>query len=154
MEKTVEKDKSVLVNAKDVIVETDSTSTPKKGKRLDMYLDEISKEVYLTEETVVGTFFDGKPIYKAYINDVTNGENAKRLLSNVDTIVDKSIWIKSKYSNYWQVPSVAGLVNTQYEIDNYIESSDDKCLVLILGTSFQQSNLPIKGWIKYTKTTD
>lgn len=55
-------------------------------------VDEKVKEIYSTEEQVIGTWIDGKPIYRKIFTGVSimNQENAvmKNPAENVDTVVN------------------------------------------------------------------
>ena len=104
---------------------------------------------YSTEEQVVGTWIDGKPIYEKVIN-VENfiiGDN-EIPLENLDTIINYSgSLILTDYANYKQVfPYIQNNSTSKVVINHYNETK------FVVASAFTCNTINII--IQYTKTTD
>ena len=102
--------------------------------------------VYSTEEKIVGTWIDGKPIYrKCYNITLAKGLVPIDTIANVDTYLGcKGSYISSS-NNKLAIPWVGA--NTEYT-DVLIDTSGN----VITTSSLTGTNCVIV--IKYTKTTD
>ena len=104
---------------------------------------------YSTEEQVVGTWINGKPIYEKVIN-VENfiiGDN-EIPLENLDTIINYSgSLILTDYANYKRVfPYIQNNNTSKVVINHYNETK------FVVASAFTCNTINII--IQYTKTTD
>ena len=131
------------------IVEYDGTIVP------DGYEEVEDKgEIYSTEEQIVGTWIDGKPIYKKTINFTTTAVGKHTITHNISDL-ENVIKVEgfSKYSTtFYILPMSSAFDNvTAYSIS--IQDIGLKALDFFVGTA-------IKGTVVtyltmyYTKTTD
>ena len=102
--------------------------------------------VYSTEEKIVGTWIDGKPIYrKCYNITLAKGLVTIDAIANIDTYLGcKGSYISSS-NNKLSIPWIGA--NTEYT-DVFINTSGN----VITTSSLTGTNCVIV--IKYTKTTD
>lgn len=106
--------------------------------------------VYSTDEKVVGTWIDGKPIYrKTYTGTaVSSGRVILDTIASLDTLVSYKGWTESSYNWIWGVPCSA----STYE-NNIRFTKDDNTLQLSFGQNYSSSN-NFAVTVEYTKTTD
>lgn len=101
---------------------------------------------YSTEEKVVGTWIDGKPIYQ---KTVLNFAIGTVILSDVDTIVEYDLLYKgANSSNYY--------LNSQgWSSESFIGVALNNGNISInkVGSAYSSGNM-LHGTFKYTKTTD
>lgn len=106
-------------------------------------------EIYSTEETRIGTWIDGKPIYRmAFTGTTINGEN--KLLDNVDSLIDIKgfIALNDTYGNGKMFPCWSMSATDQI---NILISTNNS---LILRAGSYEANKSFQVAIEYTKTTD
>ena len=115
-----------------------------------------SGENYSTEEQVIGTWIDGKPLYRRVINSTT---------PNVETdtaLTGKSIYITE--CNVETMVTLRGIVNTSgvfaYSGQSWNDytfhlnyNSNEKCISVTLNR-ITWANQPLIVILEYTKTTD
>lgn len=113
--------------------------------------------VYSTEEKVVGTWIDGRPVYERTVeisdNRVVNGSFEIIVLNNIDFLVSQNVTFRDVYqngakfilSNY--APTIAGWT---YGSLIYVNSNND----LIFRFDGAGGELKIFGVIQYIKTID
>ena len=98
-------------------------------------------KIYSTDEKIVGTWIDGKPIYQVTITGTTaNGES---VIYTPDGGIDTVISIKGQYLN----GSYKNLINSNY--------SGNKCSIYATETSFYAQTsgaYDIKAIIEYVKS--
>lgn len=109
-----------------------------------------NKNVYSTSETRVGTWIDGKPLYRKVISGTTTGETNNIL--NIITGYDEVI----KYNGTFKTPS--GYIT---ELPEYTNSTNYIYFVLNTANNVGILTIPsgfiggiYKIIIEYTKTTD
>lgn len=107
---------------------------------------------YSTTETVVGTWIDGKPIYRKVINAnmKCNGALTHGIV-NLDLITDLKIIFKQANDNFVTLPK--NTVEKEYTIgvDKYTSS----IIQLSCGSYFANNqNYDFTFILEYTKTTD
>ena len=118
---------------------------------LDQYL--INLGTYSTEEQRIGTWIDGKPIYRKVINSVLNGtyiESGYRFT-----------WIKDGVNNINAIKDVGGLIiysDRTSPIGKDGNSSicyrNGQGIQIGANESMHPYNIQCSVWIEYTKTTD
>lgn len=112
-------------------------------------IDKIDfKEIYIKSEVIVGYYHNGKPIYRAIIEDVLTGGD---YIKDVDEVIDKSIWIYSIYGHWWEMGSSGGGAGAGYETSMFVANN---ALNLLTGGFYTVNQSPIRGWIEYTKVSD
>ena len=108
---------------------------------------------YTQEEQIIGTWIDGKPIYRQVIN--TTGDNSQSqviaTISNIDNIVNMFGWVKSGNINRSCFTAFYGSTtwtSQLYRTSQYIN--------LECGSDFAnfKNNATITLICEYTKTTD
>lgn len=115
-------------------------------------------ENYSTNEQVVGTWIDNKPLYqKVYtINSPTASTqytdvNVTSL--NIDTLVKMEGLINAG-GNYRQLPMFDRVSNNFYWTDLWYTIDNDNKLLSVRNTNTSMENKPCNVIIQYTKTTD
>ena len=141
-----------------VVDNLESTSTvdalsAKQGKLLN---DKITtNSTYSTEEQVIGTWIDGKPIYRKTIpfTTATVGKHSiKHGISNLDTVVDAKGTSKGSAGTFYVFPMSCAVDNVSaYSIS--IQDIDTTYLYFFRGTSIT-GTVVSHVTIYYTKTTD
>ena len=116
-----------------------------------------SGHVYSTEERVVGTWIDGRPVYERTVeisdNRVVSGSFEITVLNNIDFLVSQNVMFRDVYqngakfilSNY--APTISGWSQGSLI---YVNSNN----VLIFRFDGAGGGLEIFGVIQYIKTTD
>ncbi|MDD3369393.1 MAG: hypothetical protein PHP50_11015 [Lachnospiraceae bacterium] len=108
------------------------------------------KTTYLTEENIVGTWIDGKPLYRRVFTGTVGVDNVIGTISNIATVTNLHGMIN--YNNTWcTIPTNNGdsdaiviiFVNTAGGVQLYCKT-----------TSSAYYNHPCNVTVEYTKTTD
>ena len=124
-------------------------------------MKEIAKEVYSTEEQVVGTWIDGKPIYRKVIslNCPTCSDNgvfadAKTDVSslNIDFIMFKYVNISTSNGVLLEYNGINPNETSKLGGQVWYYSTEKTIYARHTRTNF--NNCPITAIIEYTKTTD
>ena len=125
---------------------------------IDAYaLEKAMKEnvVYSTEEKRIGTWIDGKPLYrKTCVETLSskledNGSGTQYFISPTISNVDEIVSITGTIDNY-QLPYIYKDTNTA--IDYY--NKDNNIIVLNIYKTYWTAGMKIKLTMEYTKTTD
>lgn len=108
-------------------------------------LSTIKKQEYSTEEQVVGTWIDGKPLYRKVVTgttkNVVSGEiDTKIGITNVDTVISYSANVDG-----WIITYLTRLINM---------SGTLRLDIMNQGSDSGFSVKPFKCIVEYTKTTD
>ena len=141
------------------IVDTENVEDKTSNAPSMRLMEEMSKEKYSTEEQVIGTWIDGKPLYRKVIEmgnmtkedykiKAHNIQNIK-YARIVDVVMQRGTQSSSNFQLF-SVGNVGGKYNdTQVGFDTYMDTSNiyvyctgDR--TLFVGTAI----------IEYTKTTD
>lgn len=104
-----------------------------------------SGEVYSTEETRIGTWIDGKPVYRRTFVGVSEDTNTQ-IFYGIDTLVNAYGNIKVTAKMGFSIPSLLGSDNLCYVVASF-----NSCTLRTLG-EFSGKNFELT--IEYTKTTD
>lgn len=113
---------------------------------------------YSTEEQIIGTWIDGKPLYRKVIAGTTSlNENGERITSinlsslNIDIMINMTGTIDSQHNHRWKLDTTF-----KREADNYWSNVyyafGDKSIHIEFGTYFENKNYILI--IEYTKITD
>lgn len=112
---------------------------------------------YSTSEIRVGTWIDGKPIYRIAFES-TNYATSYTIPTptNLEKIIDvKGMLQRSDYNNIWQViPSRLNNTGFTAQFDNISISGSSVSVGLTFGTSWSTTFRKIIIVFEYTKTTD
>lgn len=107
-------------------------------------------DIYSTEETRIGTWIDGKPLYRRVINAITPATtNANHTIAdnlNIDRFVSFQGFIYQ--SNGYVEPIVYSTTNSRCNV-----SYNGSQLVMFM-TASPNTNCPYNITLKYTKTSD
>lgn len=132
------------------------TTTPLNASNLNNnfeYLEGLNE--YSTSEQVIGTWIDGKPLYrKTFTSTIANGSTEKTIplgISNADVIYIDS---GNSYINFTTGGSTVQLGFYSASTDwsrGYIASNN---VVVQLGSVYSLGSKDICVTVKYTKTTD
>lgn len=130
---------------------TDTASSPVALPKVE------AKHVYSTEEKVVGTWIDGRPVYEKTINlsdtRVTGEAFEIVFLENIDFLVKHSVMFKDTNQNgaKYILANYTGTALSWFSGNQmYITSNND----LVFRFDGAGGDLEIFGVIQYTKTTD
>lgn len=162
----IEGDTIGLVNPmRGVISQTQFNALPEEERKKGTYIisdpnewsfgAEVSESVYSTEETVMGRWIDGKPLYRKVITGVktaTANEEFKSIISlaylQIDTLVQLHGSIVIDTGSKQVVPIMLGTSNY---IGIYL-AANDALIETHMGSGFHDRDLIII--LEYTKTTD
>ena len=81
--KIKKKNTTIPINGK--IVDTDNVEDKTSNAPSMRLVEEMTKDKYSTEEQVIGTWIDGKPLYRKtikFIGDITNETSIKHNIDN------------------------------------------------------------------------
>lgn len=135
-----------------------NTDTPINDKNLNKMQDNIEnaieeKQTYTTEEKVVGTWIDDKPLYRKVI-DVGSLPNSATI--EVDTGLDSAVVRPIKMHGYAYNSTTGAFLILPYIIgsggDIYLQYLTTNKFRII--TSTDRTNLNAYVVLEYTKTTD
>lgn len=112
--------------------------------------DVTNSNVYSTEETKVGTWIDGKPIYRKVLQGLTSTGNIVHNISNLDYVIDVRGICKKSNGNYEPIPKITTDSVSQYALGIGDISSTNIYFEKGSGITISESYIIIK----YTKTTD
>ena len=112
------------------------------------HINEIVKEIYSSEEQLIGEYFD-KNLYKKTITGTTDSINYTLVLSasQYETIVDATGWIGGS----GQGMNIGGYLNPNWFCGFH---RDDSGNLVIYHENSNLKNKPFNATIKYTKTND
>ena len=109
--------------------------------------------VYSTTEKRVGTWIDGKPIYRKCVSGTTPNNSTTDLVLNVDTLVNFNIIVLRTNNNQWHpVTSAMTGFDQNHACPVYYVISTTRVSLFINNSAY--ADQPYKGWVEYTKTTD
>lgn len=116
--------------------------------------DIAGNEIYSTEEQIVGTWLDGKPIYRKVV-ELGNLPNATTKditlnIQNVNEIVSINA-ICSNESEVWVIPNA---YSTQYINGIVVRFANNIIENISIYASFDASGFTGRAVLEYTKTTD
>ena len=137
-----------------VNVESNSTTDTYSCDKIN---DKV-KEVYSTTEQVVGTWIDGKPLYRKVINMGTlpsqnQTKNVAHNINNLEFIIKLEGVAKNPTSGFYQkLPIVTDVVsnNTSQIVQFYANNTNISYYASVDRSAYTESY----AIIEYTKTTD
>ena len=147
-----------------------NTSTPINATRLnnmesgiesnDTRLTTVEGKVtnlqnYSTNETVIGTFLDGKPIYRKCFTSDTYNTSYSIPIDNIQTITNIVGMVRRNDYDIWQMlPSRIGNAGFTAQFENLAFSNTALTVNVTWGTSWSSALSKINIIVEYTKTTD
>lgn len=112
---------------------------------------------YSTDETIVGRWIDGKPVYRKVVESTTpstvNSETfIDTNISNIDQMISIDGIMQTAAGNFTPI----GMFSTTKRIYIYYSSEKNKIDIRIIDSekSSNWCNLPVYFILEYTKTTD
>ena len=139
------------INASDVAVKKNN-----KGVTLNDYLDNLNE--YSTEETVIGKWIDGKPLYQKVITfdntiSISYDDNTFiHNISNIDIIFVKNAFVYSKNEKrFYSIPVTLYNSNTATDDLNIMVDRENINFYVKSGWNTAWQKVII---LNYTKTTD
>lgn len=136
------------VNGDLYVADTDGNN---KANVLDK-IEEASMETYSSTETVIGKWYDDKPIYRNYVTGTTqSGSNAITILSGVSELIDHEIIVKrSGINQRHPLSSTMTNYSSEHAYPLFLDGTTLK--LFILNSSYQDQSF--YGWIEYTKSSE
>lgn len=123
---------------------SDTSSNAVSNKAITNYVNGLN--TYSTNETVIGKWYDGKPLYRKVLTGVTSTSTGWDNIAKVGTEI-KIKKITGMASGYLPIPyyiTSEYYIAVQYNISNgYLQSN-----------TRGYTNIPLEITIEYTKTTD
>lgn len=112
-----------------------------------------SEEVYSTEETKIGTWIDGKPLYRKVLSLTTPSTTNSTKIANFD----KTFIIKNYYGNAFisasnQLLPINFYFTDVYKIATYVVNNSGEIYMKIGSEAYRNQQATLT--IEYTKTTD
>lgn len=142
-----------VVNGNDDLVGNLSTlNTTDKSSIVGAINEVYQNNVYSTDETVVGKWIDGKPIYRKVINSICG--NLRTLLNelNIDFLIDTK---GNAWSNYDQKMPINA---PNPEPPNYVfgvyQKASNGNIEVFYNTNYFANQNKVICIVEYTKTTD
>lgn len=118
---------------------------------IDTKLDAYEpQEVYSTEETRIGTWIDGKPIYQKTCVGTTVSNGDIKLIPNVDSIIGTKGFVALNVSGNKKM-NIPWSLNANDQV-NALVTTDDYATLRTYGGSWAIKHFEIV--FEYTKTTD
>lgn len=111
-------------------------------------------DVYSTSEQRIGTWIDGKPLYRKCFKNTGNLTTIQTGISNIDDVIRLTIMVKSSDNVFWRtIPWCynANSYDSSYTGGTYIRSNGN--IGFQAGTGLTNASKYI-AIIEYTKTTD
>lgn len=126
-----------------------------KGTTATSYsqFQELDGTNYIATEEVIGTWIDGKPLYRKVINAGTVATTNTTIgnISNIDTLVNiKGTAYSSNFDQYYGMPNVHSNIG-EYYINVFMSGNG---VVIRYGTGFSNGLSKVIAIVEYTKTTD
>ena len=134
------------------IGDLNTLNTTNKSSIVGAINDVYQNNVYSTDETVVGKWIDGKPIYRKVINSICG--NLRTLLNelNIDFLID----IKGNaWSNYdHKMPINAPNPDPPNYVFGVYQTASNGNIEVFYNTNFFANQKKVICIVEYTKTTD
>lgn len=152
--KIKKKNTTIPINGK--IVDTENVEDKTSNAPSMRLVEEMTKEKYSTEEQRIGTWIDGKPIYRKTIIDTTFRTDFYSVANNIKQFVNQYGYVQRKdYPNAGQfINSRAG---TNMSIQ-FLTSNIDSGIQIDWGSNWKENYSTLFDKIiitvEYTKTTD
>lgn len=144
---TVASDIPTVVDSLSGSSTTDAPSVHAVNEKID------SLNVYSTSEHRIGTWIDGKPLYRKVVNfgalPNSTTKTVAHNISNIDSIIFVKGMAKSTSDTYWVLPFLFEGSQSQYNIRTFVNTTNIQMLC-----DDDRSSYTAYITIEYTKTTD
>ena len=152
--KIKKKNTTIPINGK--IVDTENVEDKTSNAPSYRLVEKMTKDTYSTEEQVIGTWIDGKPLYRKVINAIPTISN-----SNYQTVT-----IAHNINDLKNIHKCNGFLHNNGNTQTYILPTDTSATQTIGIREINNTNIVVyskndtwSGWIaeiilEYTKTTD
>lgn len=107
-----------------------------------------AEEIYITEETRIGRWIDGKPLYRQVYRSATPGTSNTPIIKISNDIVPAKIWGIAEAANFTYFPAPFIWNGSNY-ISLYVAVHN-----IYVDCASQYMGLPLTVILEYTKTTD
>ncbi len=121
----------------------------------EIYEEFIKKQedIYSTEEQVIGTWIDGKPLYRKTLSLTAPSTTSSTKIANFD----KTFIIKNYYGNALiaasnQLLPINFYFTNEYNIATYVVNNSGEIYMKIGSAAYENQQVTLT--IEYTKTTD
>ena len=141
--KIKKKNTTIPINGK--IVDTENVEDKTSNAPSMRLMEEMMKDIYSTKEQAIGTWIDGKPLYRKTIETTVN--NQQQTIS-LDFSIDKLKNVEGELDNGNQVIPIGYNDNTNY-CCVFMQKSNKSLYYM---SSWSSGTLYIT--LEYTKTTD
>lgn len=122
-----------------------------EGKQLKNSDGSGPSDIYSTEETRIGTWIDGKPLYRKVFTLTMPTSAGDHVLfqvnDDVDSVIGRGGWFIDSANAIDFIPMSFGVSGA----DIYIKNRN---ITIALQSSFHASGKALYLWLEYTKTTD
>ena len=120
----------------------------------------INENQYSTEEQLVGTWIDGKPLYQKTVEFTTPSESSVQEysylpeipFSSIDKIISVDGWCAR--NDGWRVPCLFTIGNNVYFAFDWHKSNQKIYFYVLTANAIGTANQPATLTFRYTKTTD
>lgn len=144
--------KSVVNGNDDLVGNLRTLNTTDKSSIVGAINEVYQSNVYSTDETVVGKWIDGKPIYRKVINSICG--NLRTLLNelNIDFLIDTKGTAWSNYDH--RMPINAPNPEPPNYVFGIYQSASTNNISVFYNADFYNDTNKVIVTVIYTKTTD
>ena len=149
--KIKKKNTTIPINGK--IVDTENVEDKTSNAPSMRLMEEMMKDIYSTEEQVIGKWIDGKPLYRKILSLTTPSTTNSTKIANFD----KTFIIKNYYGNAFisasnQLLPINFYFTDVYNIATYVVNNSGEIYMKIGSEAYRNQQATLT--IEYTKTTD
>lgn len=152
--KIKKKNTTIPINGK--IVDTENVEDKTSNAPSMRLVEEMTKDIYSTEEQRIGTWIDGKPIYRKTIIDTTFRTDFYSVANNIKQFVNQYGYVQRK-----DYPKASQLINSRAGTDmsiQFLASNTEVGIQIDWGSNWKNNYSTLFDKIiitvEYTKTTD
>lgn len=152
--KIKKKNTTIPINGK--IVDTENVEDKTSNAPSLRLMEEMTKDIYSTEEQRIGTWIDGKPIYRKTIIDTTFRTDFYPIANNIKQFVNQYGYVQRK-----DYPKASQFINSRAGTDmsiQFLASNTEVGIQIDWGSNWKNNYSDMFDKIiitvEYTKTTD
>ena len=152
--KIKKKNTTIPINGK--IVDTENVEDKTSNAPSMRLVEEMTKDIYSTAEQAIGTWIDGKTIYRKTITDTTFRTDFYPIANNIKQFVNQYGYVQRK-----DYPNASQFINSRAGTDmsiQFLASNIDVGIQIDWGSSWKKNYSTLFDKIiitvEYTKTTD
>jgi hypothetical protein len=148
-----------IIKAKNTTPTMASIVNAKNNSTTDGYsCDYVNKlHTYSTTEQRVGTWINGKPVYRKVIESELTGTGQKNIahnISNIDNVISVTGTIRIGTTKEWFLSPMSAPTDAVPNYGISIQSINDTNIIYFIGAQMGGNTKYAKTIIEYTKTTD